>query len=315
MNIALIVLIALIIFVLTFIITGAVAVYLMAFRRKRNKPRDPYFGLDHHPEFAERRRELITGFMNMPCERVKIKSHDGLTLFARYFHVKDGAPLEIQLHGYRSMSVRDFSSSGVECVREGYNLLLVDQRAHGESEGRVISFGINERRDCLRWIEYARERFGDGQKIFLVGLSMGAATVLMASGEDLPDSVVGVIADCPYSSQSEIIASVGKGMRVPAFITKLIAPIGAALFGGFSLLETTPIKAVERARVPILIIHGEEDGLVPCEMSEDMAKKNPKIRLEKFPGADHGLSYLVDTERYRRVVREFIKEAIENNSK
>ena len=288
------------------LLVGAYLAYRMAFSYRGDQNPDPYSTLSHHPEFEERRRAYVDKIIPLPYESVRITSRDGLSLFARYYHVRDGAPLEIQFHGYKSIAVRDFSASGEGCYRDGYNLLLVDQRAHGNSEGRVISFGIKERFDCLDWIDYAVERFGREQKIILYGISMGAATVLMAAGESLPDSVVGVIADCPYSSPIDIIARVARRMHIPVPITRIIAPLGARIFGGFSLLECTPLEAVKRARVPVLLFHGEADSFVPCEMSRRIAENNKDVKFVTVPDACHGFSYLVDTEGYIRELHEFV---------
>ena len=114
---------------------------------------------------------LIKELDDIPYEEVTVTSHDGLKLFGRYYHVTDGAPVHIEFHGYRSMAIRDFSG-GDRIVRSlKHNTLLIDQRAHGRSEGRCISFGIKEREDCLCWINYVRERFGEDTKIFLIGIS------------------------------------------------------------------------------------------------------------------------------------------------
>ena len=150
---------------------------------------------------------LIEELEQIPFEPVTIRSRDGLKLYGRYYHVREGAPVQIQVHGYRGSALRDFCG-GSKLAREmGMNILLVDQRAHGGSGGRTITFGIRERWDCLSWAEYAAERFGDVD-IYLVGVSMGAASVLMASELDLPENVAGIIADCPFSSPEAIIAKV-----------------------------------------------------------------------------------------------------------
>lgn len=141
-------------------------------------------------------------------ESVFITSFDGVKLYARYYHVRDGAPLQIQFHGYRGSALLDFCG-GNKLAREiGHNTLVVDQRAHGKSGGNTITFGINERYDCLSCINYAVERSGKETPIFLSGVSMDAATVLMASELNLPDNVIGIIADSPYSSPEEIIRKV-----------------------------------------------------------------------------------------------------------
>ena len=113
-------------------------------------------------------RRIYQQLTNRPCESVTIVSADGLTLSGRYYHVRDGAPLDLCFHGYRSHPFTDFSGGAELSLSMGHNLLLVDQRAHGKSEGRTISFGILERQDVLCWANYAAERFGDQVQIILL---------------------------------------------------------------------------------------------------------------------------------------------------
>jgi len=243
-----------------------------------------------------------------PCEFVTVTSHDGLTLSGRYYHVKDGAPLDIGFHGYRSSPLTDFSGGSELSFRMEHNVLLVDQRAHGKSEGRTIAFGIQERQDLLKWVEYAVNRFGADLQILLYGISMGGATVLMASELPLPKNVKAIIADCPYAAPIEIILHVGKKMPIPNWLIRPFAILGAKIFGGFDLTETDARKAVNNTPVPILIIHGEADGFVPQEMS-DIVESNPEmVTRYTIPGADHGISYLVDAPKYRLIVTEFLKK-------
>lgn len=302
------------VFVLLLLLFFGYCAYRIAFKYRTSADEDPFNTLDRHPEFMAVRQEYIKSIIEKPYEAVRIKSRDGLVLFARYYHVKDGAPLEIQFHGYRGLSVRDLSASGKECHISGYNLLLVDQRAHGNSEGSVITFGIKERFDCLDWVDWAVSRFGREQKIILYGISMGAATVIMAAGEPLPDNVVGVIADCPYSSATDIIARVGKRLHIPAPITRIIAPIGARVFGGFNLNESSPVRAARRTDLPILLIHGEADNFVPCDMSREIYAANRNIELFTVPGAGHGFAFLVDTEGYRARVEAFLRRVTGENN-
>lgn len=255
---------------------------------------------------------MFAKLLARPYEEVYITSHDGLKLYARYYHTADGAPLAIGFHGYRSSYLTDFCGGSDLCLSAGQNLLLVDQRAHGRSEGKTISFGIQERRDALSWINYSLQRFGSETQILLYGVSMGAATVLMTSGEDLPANVKGIVADCPYAVAEDIIVDVGKkSMHLPAGFTKPFARLGARIYGGFNLNETDALRAVQKTKVPILIIHGEDDRFVPAAMSEQVHKANPKmIRRVTFPGAGHAMSYLVDKERYWKIAQDFIDETL-----
>ena len=276
------------------------------------KLRDPYKGIDKrgYKPYEATMRSLIDNIISLPYERVEIISRDGLRLSARYYHVRDGAPLEIQCHGYRSTPLRDFAVSGVECFKRCYNLLLIDHRAHGKSEGNTITFGIKERFDVLDWIDYAVERFGSDLKIILYGISMGAATVLMAAGEELPENVKGIVADCPYSSPIDIIKKVGAEKGFPKFLIKPLMISGARIFGRFSLTETSPKEAVSRAKVPILLIHGDADTFVPSYMSDEIHAINPSIIFKKFAGADHAVCYLSDPEGYLALADGFVDKVL-----
>lgn len=287
-------------------LVGAYVVYKIVFRKDEPFADDPFSTLDKFPEYEEKRRELVTDAVGRPYEEVSVFSCDGLELFGRYYHFKDGATLEIKAHGYRSISVRDYSAAPMESERAERNLLLIDQRAHGKSEGCVISFGAKEKHDVLSWIEWARERFGTEVNIILSGISMGGATVLLASELSLPDNVKGIIADCPYSDATEQITLVGKRSGVPKFVSAPLLRLGALIYGRFRLSEASPQKAVAKASVPILLLHGEADRFVPCYMSRNITERGPTVALYTFEGAQHGFSYLTDPEKYRELCEQFI---------
>ena len=143
----------------------------------------------------------------------------------------------------------------------------------------------------------------------LGGVSMGASTVLMAAGEDLPDNVVCVLGDCGYSSQKDIIKKVVKEMRLPPALVYPFIKLGARLFGHFNLEETTPLKAMETCKIPVLLLHGDNDLFVPLEMSQQLydACSTPK-RLVVVKGAGHGLAYPKDQAGYISALKEFEKE-------
>ncbi len=247
-------------------------------------------------------REAIA---NTSYEEVEIISFDGLRLKGKYYHFKDGAPIDIIFHGYRSRAENDCGGGFMLSREFGHNVLLPDHRAHGKSEGNVITFGIKERYDCLQWIEYLTERFDD-VKIFITGVSMGAATVLMASDLELPKNVKGVIADCSYSSPKEIILLESKKMGFPQKIAEPFIALSSRIFAGFNWTETSPEQAVKNAKVPILIIHGEDDRFVPCDMCYPIynACRGHK-KLFTVKDAGHGLSFIVDKEGYKKAVNDF----------
>ncbi len=257
-----------------------------------------------------RMKQSIKSALALPYEEVFIKSFDGLRLFGRYYEVKPGAPLKILFHGYRSNAIRDFSEGLQYDMESGFNVLLVDQRAHGKSEGKAITFGVLERYDCLAWVNYAAKRFGNEVPIILNGLSMGASTVLMASDLELPRNVVGIIADCGFSSPKDIICKVIKDQRLPSSVFYFFVRIGGKIFGGFDIEESTAVMSVKNTTVPILFVHGEDDRFVPCEMSRQAYNEcGSKKWLLTVKGAGHGLSYLIDTKAYQKALLELWKEA------
>ena len=292
------------------ILLGAAYAYWEVFyapRRRQQSAADIPKGSQYARE-RDRMVPLIREMEGVAFEPVTITAEDGTSLFGRYYHVRDGAPLQIQFHGYRSFAVRDFCGGNKLAREMGQNTLLVDQRAHGKSGGTAITFGIRERQDCLCWARYARQRFGRETPIFLSGASMGAATVLMASDLDLPETVIGIIADSPYSSPGAITRKVCRDRHLPVAIVWPLVRLGARLYGGFSISGGGAVEAVKHTKVPILLIHGEDDRFVPCAMSREIfdACVSPKF-LATFPDAGHVLSYIVDPTRYEQVIGEFVR--------
>lgn len=290
------------------IISGAWFAYRTAFYSPSNDhpvPEEPLHGEQYEAVSDDICR--IVGIMKKyTFEAVSIQSHDGLKLYGRYYHFRDGAPIEILFHGYRSHPFRDCSGGHSLARKIGYNVLVVDQRAQGSSEGRSITFGILERHDLCAWVSYCVNRFGNDVKLVLSGLSMGAATVLMAADRKLPN-VTCIIADSPYSTPIAIIEKVARDQHYPVPLCRPFAYLGARLFGGFSLNDCSAKDAVRHAQVPILLLHGEDDRMVPCSMSLEIAACcSSPVQLVTFPDAGHGLCYMTDPIRYERVVCNFL---------
>lgn len=283
--------------------------YLECFHSPSDRKEDPYDRLDGE-QYDEVGQRIILSTRRMddaPCQWVSTKSFDGLNLYGRYYHEKDSGPVVILFHGYRSMALRDSAGGYYLCRKMGFNILAVDQRAHGRSQGHVISFGIKERQDCLAWSEYVIERFGKDTKIILSGLSMGASTVLMASALQLPSNVVAIMADCPYSAPADIIRKVCRDRHMPDHLAYPFILLGAKVYGGFDLDETTCVAAVKDAKVPILLVHGEDDRFVPCEMSRNIYTAcASRAVLQIFPDAGHGLCYIKNPHRYEEVITRFL---------
>ena len=244
----------------------------------------------------------------VPFEEVQVLSHDGLVLKGKYYHLEDDAPIIMFFHGYRCSAIRDGNGIFLYTRKLGFNVLLADQRAHGNSQGKTITFGVKERYDVRSWVEYFTKRFGTKQKIYLSGLSMGGATVLMASDIGLPKNVIGILADCPYSSPKAILCSVIRQMHFPVKMTYALARLSASWIGQFDVEEASAIEAVRNSQIPTLIIHGDADDFVPCSMSMDcQLAGEDHVQLVLIKGAAHGMSHCVDTTSYEEAVYAFFQ--------
>lgn len=301
----------LILLILLFILLSTFICYRNVFSVPKQTQEDA-FRLPNNDQYNRFKAESIAMIQHAlsisPYEDVWIRSYDGLKLHAKYYERFKDAPLQIMFHGYRSGAERDFCGGLPFALENGYNVLLIDQRAHGKSEGKCLSFGVNERFDCKSWIQYAVDRFGSDIKIVLYGMSMGSATVLMASSLSLPENVRGIIADCGFTSPADIIKKVMKGRGYPIWPVYPMVRLSGKLFGGFDIESASATQAMPLCTIPVFLIHGEDDRFVPCEMSrinyELCASKNKKLLT--VPNAGHGISYMEDKELYLKEVRDFL---------
>lgn len=255
-------------------------------------------------------RDKMVGWMKqtraLPSEDFTITSLDGLALRGKYYEYAPGAVIEIMFHGYRGSAERDLCGGVQRCFKLGHSALIVDQRCSGKSQGNVITFGVNESRDCLDWMNFAIGHFGPDCRLILTGISMGASTVMIAAGEELPENVIGVLADCGYTSAKAIIKKVIRQLKLPADLSYPFVKLGARLYGHFDLEKYSPIEALKKCKVPVIFFHGEADDYVPCDMSrENYAACTGKKHLVTVPGAGHGLSIMFDPEGYRAAMKEF----------
>ena len=301
-----------IIIVLLTLLTSYIC-FRMAFYVPKDRPSsDNVLDLPHgeiYEPYREYMESCAAKVRAMPHEELWITSFDGLRLYGRFFECgTPDAPIELMLHGYRGSAERDLSGGVERCFKLQHSVLLIDHRGCGKSEGNVITFGIREYRDCLSWLQLLQEKFPH-RKVMLTGVSMGAATVLMAAGTDLPENVIGVLADCGYSSPKDIIKVVIRQMKLPPSLSYPFVKLGARIYGHFNLEEISPAEALARCKVPVIFFHGEEDAFVPCEMSKvNYDACTGKKRIMTVPGAGHGLSYPVAPEEYLKAMQEFFEE-------
>lgn len=269
------------------------------------KPKDgihPEIPLPNDEIYAPYRAQMdawAQAVRNMPHEHFTITSFDGLALHGNFYEYAPGAPIELMFHGYRGSALRDLSGGVARCFALKRSCLIVDQRCAGRSEGTVITFGIKEHQDCLGWVDFMVDHFGPEVKIILTGISMGAATVLMAAGKPLPANVIGVLADCGYTSAEAIIKCTIQKMHMPVNLLYPFVKLAAKLYGHFDLESDSPLEAVKRCTLPVIFFHGEGDDFVPCYMSQaNFDACTSRKALHTVPGAGHGLSFPADQERY-----------------
>ena len=305
-------LIALGVFILL-ILMAALACFYMVFYSKRRKPLGPdEYDIPPGKIYEVFREDMVAWtkqIRSMPHESIEIKSYDGLTLRGTYYEYAPDATVELLFHGYRGNAERDLCGGIERCFALGRSVIIIDQRASGKSDGHIITFGVREHRDCLSWIDYATKRFGKDRKLVIGGVSMGAATVMMAAGTALPPSVVCVMADCGYSSTEDIIKKVIKDLKLPLFPVYPLIRLGGIIFGGFDIKNGSPMDAVKHATVPVVFIHGDTDDFVPHDMSVKLHKAcASQKKMVTIKGAGHGLAFPVDRKGYVEALREFEEE-------
>lgn len=240
-------------------------------------------------------------------ETVKIICHDGAVLAGHWFPCENAKRVVIAMHGWRSTWYTDFGMIADFLEKNDCSVLYAEQRGQNNSGGDYMGFGLIERYDCLDWINWVTDRCGDKLPVYLSGVSMGATTVLMTAGLDLPDNVHGIVADCGFTSPDAIWKHVfHNNLHLPYGVCGAIANNLCRKKIHFRAEEYSTVDALQETSVPILLIHGTDDHFVPVEMTYENYKAcNAPKKLFIVPGADHSMSYYVDKNGYEAAVKEF----------
>lgn len=261
-------------------------------------------------EFLNEVESAAERLKEKPHETVEITAQDGVSLVGHLFTFPGAERLVIAMHGWRSAWYRDFGTVADFWFTHKCNVLFVEQRGQNNSGGEYMGFGLTERFDCRDWAEWAAGRFGTSMPIYLCGVSMGATSVLMASGLALPENVRGIIADCGFTSPRAIFKHVANKNLHLSF--GLRGAVVDAICRQKIKMGTDEYSTVDALRVntrPVLLVHGTEDHFVPVEMTyENYRACAGEKRLLIVPGADHGMSYFTDKERYEREVLSFFRD-------
>lgn len=284
------------------------SLYLYRFAIQRSPK--PFMG--SIPDLPEAEQTMVNEirdwFRAQPFEDVTIRSDDGLTLQGHY--LESDRPTDravILAHGYSGRG-EDMAAFAKFYHEQGFRVLMPDNRGHGRSDGRYIGFGWHDRKDYVRWIDFMVRRIGEQAQLVLHGVSMGGGIVLMTSGEPLPPQVKCIVSDCAYSSVKAILKYQLKQMfKLPAFpllpLTSLVCKCKAGYFFG----EGSAVRQLRNNKLPVLLIHGDQDTFVPTSMAAEIfeAIQGPKERWI-VPGARHGTSFLADRQKYESTVLGFI---------
>lgn len=260
----------------------------------------------NYQSYPKLRRTLVDKFMSRPYEDAYIHSYDGLRLHARVFSIRGGENrVAICFHGYRGTGYRDFCAAAKLLFELKYNVIMIDERGHGLSDGHKITFGIRESKDALDWVKYAKEKFGEDAEILLYGVSLGGHVVLNIA--DRVDDKVKIIADAPYCESKTSIKNAIRSIHLPVWLVYPLVNLASIMFVHENMNRSSVFNAVKNSNHQILVIHGHEDEVTPYEDSMRLsAKFNSKVRYELFYGAKHITSFLADHKRFERVIKEFL---------
>ncbi len=245
------------------------------------------------------------------AQDVYTTSREGLRLHALWIPAENARGTVLMAHGYRSTMLIDCHLGFELFHRLGFNILAPEQRTHGQSQGKFITFGVKESQDMVQWLRYYNSQLGK-LPVILFGISMGASTMLYLADRYLPGQVRGIIADCGFTSPGEIIGSVYRRVvHLPPAVSLWVTGLYTRVFAGFDLWEKDTRKSLGQSRYPVLLIHGEGDDFVPCQMTRQAydACTGPK-RLLLVPEAGHGFSFVVDGKSYTAAVMDFLNEIL-----
>ncbi|GIP28846.1 alpha/beta hydrolase [Paenibacillus sp. J23TS9] len=244
---------------------------------------------------------------SQPLETLHLQAEDGLSLTGYYIPSAEPSDRTVVLvHGYYSQG-REMGAFAKLYHEMGFHVLMPDNRGHGQSGGSYIGFGWPDRRDIIRWIGYVVKRSGPQTQMLLHGVSMGGATVLMTSGEKLPEQVKCIVSDCAYTSIKDILTYQLKQMyKLPPFPLLPITSLMSKLRAGYFFGEGSALKQVAMTKLPILFIHGDKDTFVPFEMVNRLAAAaGGEKELYVVPGAVHANAYFMDKKSYRERIGRF----------
>lgn len=295
------------------LIVFSILVTAVVFRILLHKPR---FSFKYSPMktneralFLENYEKSLDWLETVPHKTVWLKTHK-LKLCGLLINANSKKTVII-VHGYAAK--KEFRLMDAPFYYNmGFNVLLIDNRAHGASDGRWVTMGVKEAEDLKKWAYWIARRYPATQ-ILLDGVSMGSSTVLNASCLQLPSNVKGIVADCGYTSTHDVVLNIFNQYHIPNIAITFWGEFFARCHG-FSLKRKNPIISVEKAKLPALFIHGDSDTFVPTYMVDELYKHYAGEKtLIKTPNTGHAASFTIQPEMCQEAVKKFIKKHFDKN--
>ena len=254
--------------------------------------------------------EYLEWYNKQRLEDLEITSYDGLKLKAKLLR-NDSNKVLIAVHGYHSHHLYEYAYYLKFYYDIGFSILMPNNRAHGDSEGTWVGFGWLDRLDIMKWIDYVKENVNDSAEIVLHGISMGSATVLNVSGEDIPDNVKCIISDCGFTSVYDQMLHVTKTKMKGAEYLMPIANVMSEKITGYNFKKASSLEQVKKSKTPTLFIHGANDTYVPTEMGYKLYEAcHADKELLIVPDAVHANSYFVHKDLCEEKIKDFIDKYV-----
>lgn len=301
-------------------ISHVITNYLMRVALDRKEPKsmtkakEQLMGAKENEELVTMLRTTADALEAKVTEEVEITSHDGIKLVGHWWPCDDPRRVVVAMHGWRSSWSQDFGIIADFWHDNGCSILFAEQRGQNRSGGDYMGFGLMERYDCRDWIEWVNDKTNEELPIYLGGVSMGATTVLMTAGLELPQNVVGIVADCAFTSPYAIWKHVVEdNLHLSYGIRSAAADDLCRKKIHMRAKEYSTTAALKDTEIPVLFIHGTDDHFVPIEMTYENYKAcASEKRLLVVPGAEHAMSYIVDRKGYENAIMKFWQDFDKN---
>ncbi len=292
-------------------VVASASLFFGMFTRSKLPQTFPYLSKNKKKMFLDDVQSGRKWLENTKREEVSIRSEDGLKLKGIFINQNSNKTV-ILVHGYMASHLFRVQDAPFY-YNLGFNILLVDQRTHGMSEGKYITCGILESKDLIRWVEFINLKLKS--EIILDGVSMGAATVICASAdENLPENVKFAVADCSYTTMRELTKTIFKRYAlVPNWVIIGIGEGFARRVGKFSFHKGGPLECVKKAKIPILFLHGDKDTFIPHKMADELyANCASPSKLIKIKGAGHAMCFCEDRITCQNAVEDMIERYMQD---